>query len=48
MLALKTNCKHPETQAEYVKSSVGGLNNSPENVAVRDLQFTVRTGEIER
>ncbi|KAH8668407.1 hypothetical protein BX600DRAFT_510504 [Xylariales sp. PMI_506] len=31
MLALKSNCKHPETQGEYVSSSVGGINNSPEN-----------------
>ncbi|KAH6651977.1 stress responsive A/B barrel domain-containing protein [Truncatella angustata] len=33
MLALKTNCKHPESKEEYVKVSVGGLNNSPENAA---------------
>ncbi|KAK9414718.1 putative Stress responsive A/B barrel domain-containing protein [Seiridium unicorne] len=31
MLALKTNCKHPETKDEYVKAIVGGVNNSPEN-----------------
>ncbi|KAI4595597.1 hypothetical protein KJ359_006586 [Pestalotiopsis sp. 9143b] len=31
MLALKTNCKHPETSEEYVKTSIGGVNNSPEN-----------------
>ncbi|ETS73618.1 hypothetical protein PFICI_14564 [Pestalotiopsis fici W106-1] len=33
MLALKTNCKHPETKQEYVKTSIGGINNSPENIA---------------
>ncbi|KAI0127635.1 stress responsive A/B barrel domain protein [Xylariales sp. AK1849] len=33
MLALKTNCKHPESQQEYVKTSVGGANNSPEDAA---------------
>jgi hypothetical protein len=35
MLALKTDCRHPETQQEYVRTSVGGTNNSPENIAVR-------------
>lgn len=35
MLALKTNCKHPETSEEYVKTSIGGINNSPENATVR-------------
>ncbi|KAI1860306.1 uncharacterized protein JN550_011572 [Neoarthrinium moseri] len=33
MLALKTNCKHPETQQEYVRTSIGGSNNSPEDAA---------------
>ncbi|KAK9794092.1 hypothetical protein SCARD494_05669 [Seiridium cardinale] len=34
MLALKTNCKHPQTKDEYVKAVVGGVNNSPENATV--------------
>lgn len=34
MLALKNDCRHPETQQEYVKTSVGGVNNSPENINV--------------
>jgi hypothetical protein len=34
MVALRTGCKHPDTGVEYVKTSVGGVNNSPENFAV--------------
>ncbi|KAF7526196.1 hypothetical protein G7054_g10854 [Neopestalotiopsis clavispora] len=33
MVALRTGCKHPDTGVEYVKTSVGGVNNSPENFA---------------
>ncbi|ORY60971.1 stress responsive A/B barrel domain protein [Pseudomassariella vexata] len=33
MLALKTNCVHPETKQEYVQTSVGGKDNSPEGLA---------------
>lgn len=32
MLALSTNCVHPETQQSYIKSSVGGTDNSIENL----------------
>lgn len=34
MLALKSSCLHPTTQTAYIKSLTGGLNNSPENLAV--------------
>ncbi|OCK92033.1 uncharacterized protein K441DRAFT_571624 [Cenococcum geophilum 1.58] len=30
MLALRDKCLHPTTQKPYVKSSVGGRDNSPE------------------
>jgi hypothetical protein len=30
MLALREKCIHPTTQKTYVKSSVGGKDNSPE------------------
>jgi len=32
MLALKDLCLHPGTMKPYVKSAVGGLDNSPENL----------------
>lgn len=35
MLALKNNCVHPETKEPYVKSSIGGKDNSPEGYQVR-------------
>jgi hypothetical protein len=34
MLALGDNCLNPETSKPYVKSIVGGINNSPEGLAV--------------
>ncbi|EON64574.1 hypothetical protein W97_03807 [Coniosporium apollinis CBS 100218] len=33
MLALKNDCLHPTTNKPYVKSSIGGRNNSPEGHA---------------
>lgn len=35
MLALKYQCIHPTSQEPYIKSSTGGVNNSPEDAAVR-------------
>ncbi|OLN90005.1 hypothetical protein CCHL11_07228 [Colletotrichum chlorophyti] len=32
MLALKDNCIHPTSKKAYVKSIVGGLDNSPEGI----------------
>lgn len=32
MLALKTNCVHPETGKNYIKSAVGGKENSSEGL----------------
>lgn len=34
MLALATNCLHPETKKPYVKAAAGGKNNSPEGTSV--------------
>lgn len=34
MKALKTNCLHPSTQQPYIKSLVGGKQNSKEGVKV--------------
>ncbi|KAF2873110.1 hypothetical protein BDV95DRAFT_627877 [Massariosphaeria phaeospora] len=33
MLGLREKCMHPTTQTPYLKSSVGGKNNSPEGHA---------------
>ena len=33
MLALKTNCIHPDTGKPYIKASSGGVNNSIEGLA---------------
>lgn len=35
MLALKTACIHPTTNQPYIKSSVGGIDMSIENLQVR-------------
>jgi hypothetical protein len=35
MLALKDQCLHPTTNKPYVKSAVGGSDNSPEGLQVR-------------
>ncbi|OIW26866.1 stress responsive A/B barrel domain protein [Coniochaeta ligniaria NRRL 30616] len=32
MLALKTNCVHPETKKTYIKSATGGKENSAEGL----------------
>ncbi|RFU28346.1 hypothetical protein B7463_g8001, partial [Scytalidium lignicola] len=32
MLSLKDNCLHPTTNKPYVKSAVGGKDNSPEGI----------------
>lgn len=32
MLALKTKCIHPKKGQEYLKTAVGGKNNSPEGL----------------
>ncbi|KAK7706437.1 hypothetical protein SLS57_009671 [Botryosphaeria dothidea] len=32
MLALKDNCIHPTSQKPYIKSGIGGRDNSPEGV----------------
>ncbi|PLB34914.1 Dabb family protein [Aspergillus candidus] len=32
MLALKDNCVHPASQRPYIKSAVGGADNSPEGI----------------
>lgn len=34
MLALKDNCIHPTSQKPYIKSGIGGRDNSPEGVQV--------------
>jgi hypothetical protein len=34
MLALKTNCIHPETKKPYIKSAIGGKDNSTEGIQV--------------
>lgn len=34
MLALKDNCLHPTTSEPYVKTAVGGKDNSPEGAQV--------------
>jgi hypothetical protein len=39
MLALKEQCLHPTTQKQYVKSGIGGKQNSPEGL---DVGFFVR------
>ncbi|KAJ4387603.1 hypothetical protein N0V93_008199 [Gnomoniopsis smithogilvyi] len=31
MLALKDKCVHPETKKPYIKTAMGGKENSPEN-----------------
>lgn len=36
MLALKTNCVHPETKKAYIKSSIGGKENSEEGRQVSE------------
>ncbi|RDW78071.1 stress responsive A barrel protein [Coleophoma crateriformis] len=33
MLALKENCIHPTTSKQYIKSGVGGKDNSPEGIS---------------
>lgn len=35
MLSLKENCIHPTSQAPYIKSLSGGLDNSKEGIQVR-------------
>lgn len=35
MLALKDKCMHPETKKPYIKTAMGGKENSPENLSVR-------------
>lgn len=35
MLGLKSKCLHPATREPYIRSSTGGLNNSPEGASVR-------------
>jgi len=37
MLALKDKCVHPTSGQPYVKSAVGGMDNSPEGLQVRFL-----------
>lgn len=37
MLALKDSCVHPETKKPYVKSGIGGKDNSPEGYQVSRL-----------
>ena len=39
MLALRDKCLHPTTQKPYVKSSVGGRDNSPEGHQVVATPF---------
>lgn len=39
MLALKEKCVHPETKKPYIKSSIGGKDNSPEGIQVRRVIF---------
>ena len=34
MLGLKATCIHPTSKEHYIKSSTGGVNNSPEGAAV--------------
>lgn len=34
MLGLGQNCLHPQTQKPYIKSAIGGKNNSPEGHSV--------------
>ena len=34
MLALKDQCMHPSTNKPYLKTSVGGKDNSPEGIQV--------------
>jgi hypothetical protein len=34
MLALKDKCLHPTTNTPYVKTAMGGKENSPEGIAV--------------
>ena len=34
MLSLKEQCLHPETKQPYLKSVVGGRDNSPEGMQV--------------
>lgn len=35
MLALKDKCVHPETRKPYIKTAMGGKQNSPEGHSVR-------------
>lgn len=41
MLALKDDCMHPTTNKPYIKSSIGGRNNSPEDQTVQHTEHTV-------
>jgi hypothetical protein len=43
MLALKDNCLHPLSQKPYIKSSLGGLDNSIEGLQVRWLRLSFET-----
>lgn len=37
MLSLKENCLHPASQKPYIRSSIGGADNSIEGIQVRHL-----------
>lgn len=37
MLALKDKCVHPETKKPYIKTAMGGKENSPEPHSVRQF-----------
>lgn len=39
MLALKDQCLHPTTKTPYVKSGIGGKQNSPEGITVSLANF---------
>lgn len=42
MLALKTQCVHPDTKKTYIVSSSGGKDNSPEGIAVGQETHLIR------
>jgi len=39
MLALKDNCIHPSSQRPYIKSSIGGIDNSIEGIQVNLARY---------
>jgi hypothetical protein len=39
MLGLKEKCMHPTKNTEYIKTSIGGRDNSPENLQVHGFIF---------